>query len=60
MNLMLFKNLGFSGIEPESNVGSFVKFLESDLTKDNVLVICSGSMAYEERIIEYMIDFNKS
>jgi hypothetical protein len=56
--LHLFKEKGFQGIEPQDDVNEFKKFLESDLTKDNVLVICSGSMAWDERIIKYMIDLN--
>jgi len=60
MHLNLFKDLGYTGIEPQNDVKLFKEFLDSDLTKDNVLVICSGSMAYDEKIIKYIIDFNKS
>ena len=60
MHLNLFKDLGYTGIEPQDDVKLFKEFLNSDLTKDNVLVICSGQMANDEQIIKYIIDFNKS
>jgi len=57
--LKAFQDLGFTGFEPLEDVNHFKEFLGSNYTKDNIFLICSGSMVTNENIIKYVNDQNQ-
>ena len=48
VNLKALLNLGFKGFEPIDDVNQFKQILNGDYSHDNIFVVCSGSMAYDE------------
>ena len=47
-NLKILKDKGFTGLQPVKSINEFFNYLDNNLTKDNIIIITSGSMAEEE------------
>ena len=58
MYLKYLLDLGYTGVTPMNCATKFMEFLESDITKDNLFIVCSGKLAKENSLIKKIHEFN--